>query len=526
MIRARITQLAADFLSGVTSPALVATPLGEIIFANAAWRSAILSISDAKNHPDKLSLSLQQHLADIGLTPARVEDWIRKSLPLTTNDQDPLQSLTLPLPSSPFLISFKAIRHDGVVIILLTAIPQSGKSIAMSPAISDTIGKSEAHGIEPMSYLGYQFIKGMGHEYRTPLSSIMGFLDLALIEPLNESARQHLLDAQHAAQALLGVISDVTELGDPGGGTFAIQHRPTEVEHLLSRIIALVERRATEKRLQLVTKLSEEMPPSVIADDRRIGQLLLQALLLIIEHATPRGGIVVYVDKQFEPLTASDRTDTIVVSLGFWDDTISELEVKQLFSSNFLSINPHTNLCQLRLIFIRQLLDRLGGGLKVHHIARCGLRLDIQLPIKLDDSANQSNKTHPEEALEKRPLRVLVAEDNPINARVISLMLEHLGARFIVVHNGKEAVNAFAQDETGFDLVLMDCQMPDLDGFDATREIREFEQDRATRTKIVAMTAYALPGDKEACLAAGMDDYLSKPISSRQLSAVLNQELS
>jgi CheY-like chemotaxis protein len=154
------------------------------------------------------------------------------------------------------------------------------------------------------------------------------------------------------------------------------------------------------------------------------------------------------------------------------------------------------------------------------------LRLDIQLPIKLDDSANQSNKTHPEEALEKRPLRVLVAEDNPINARVISLMLEHLGARFIVVHNGKEAVNAFAQDETGFDLVLMDCQMPDLDGFDATREIREFEQDRATRTKIVAMTAYALPGDKEACLAAGMDDYLSKPISSRQLSAVLNQELS
>lgn len=524
MIRARITQLAAEFLSGIPSPALVATPLGEILFANATWRSEILSISDSKNHPDKLALSLQQHLADIGLTPERVEDWISKSLPITTDNHEAGESLTLPLPSSQFQISFKAIRYDGVVIILLTAIPTAGKSIALSTAVVPNIRNSEVHGVEPLSYLGYQFIKGMGHEYRTPLTSIMGFIDLALTESVSDSARQHLLDAQHAAQALLSVISDVTEIGDPGASAFVIQHRPTDVEQLLGRIIALVERRATEKRLQLVTKLSEDVPTSVIADDRRIGQLMLQALLLIIEHATPRGGIVVYVDKQVEPLTVSDRTDTIVVSLGFWDDTISEEDIKQLFSSNFLSIHPHTNICQLRLIFIRQLLDRLGGGLKINYIVRCGLRLDIQLPIKLDGSGSQLNKTYIQENTEKRPLRVLVAEDNPINARVVSLMLEHLGARFIVVQNGRDAVSAFTHDEDGFDLVLMDCQMPDLDGFEATREIRKFEQDRPTRTKIVAMTAYALPGDKEACLTAGMDYYLSKPISSLQLSAILNQD--
>jgi len=159
----------------------------------------------------------------------------------------------------------------------------------------------------------------------------------------------------------------------------------------------------------------------------------------------------------------------------------------------------------------------------VHHIARCGLRLEIQLPISLDETEDESRRPSPTTPKLIRPLRVLVAEDNPTNARVVALMLEHLDARFIIVQNGLDAVTTFTQDETGFDLVLMDCQMPELDGFQATRAIRYIETNRPRRTKIVAMTAYALPGDKESCLAAGMDDYLSKPIRSEQLSAILEQ---
>jgi CheY-like chemotaxis protein/signal transduction histidine kinase len=523
MIRARITQLATDFLSGISSPALVATPLGEIIFANNQWISTFDLATSGSISEAKPSLTLQQHLSNLGLTSEKIDDWTNRSLQFKPADTSTTDNLNLPLPDHPFVLSFKPIRYEGVVLLLLTATFISNGAPRQTTEITYPSTRLDHDSFGAAAQLGYSFMKGMGHEYRTPLSSIAGFLELALIEPIAEPVRQHLLQAQHAAQSLLNIVSDVMELGDPDGILLPLQRRQIEIDILLERIVALVERRASERRLQLVTKIGEKNSRLIMADERRIGQLLLNCLLLIIEHATPRGGIVVYVEKQEEPLTESDGSDTLQISFGYWDDTITDQEVQRLFSSEFKSIDSNSTLCHLRLNLIRQLLDRLGGGIKVHHIPRCGLRLEIQLPIGLNEADDESRRIPTATPKLVRQLRVLVAEDNPTNARVVALMLEHLDARFIIVQNGLDAVTAFTEDETGFDLVLMDCQMPELDGFQATRAIRDVEANRPRRSKIVAMTAYALPGDKESCLAAGMDDYLSKPIRSEQLSAILEQ---
>jgi len=523
MIRARITQLATDFLSGISSPALVATPLGEIIFTNDAWISTFHPATRGIISEGKLSITLQQYLSDLGLTPEKIDDWTNRSLQFKPSDSTITDGINLPLPDHPFVLSVKAIRHEGVVLLLLAATSTSTQVSGKNTEIISISTRSDHDSFGSAAQLGYSFMRGMGHEYRTPLSSIVGFLELALIEPITDPVRQHLLQAQHAAQALLNIVADVMELGDPDGILLPLQRRQIAIDNLLERIVALVERRASERRLQLVTKIGEKTSRLIMADERRIGQLLLNCLLLIIEHATPRGGIIVYVEKQEEPLTESDGSDTLQISLGYWDDSITDQEVQRLFSSQLSSIDSDSTLCHLRLTLVRQLLDRLGGSVKVHHIARCGLRLEIQLPISLDETEDESRRPSPTTPKLIRPLRVLVAEDNPTNARVVALMLEHLDARFIIVQNGLDAVTTFTEDETGFDLVLMDCQMPELDGFQATRAIRDIEINRSRRTKIVAMTAYALPGDKESCLAAGMDDYLSKPIRSEHLSAILEQ---
>jgi CheY-like chemotaxis protein len=523
MIRARIIQLATDFLSGISSPALVSTPLGEIIFKNNAWISAFHLTTEKSISKTKETLTLQQHLSDIGLTPEKIDDWTNRSLQFKPTDNPISDHLSLPLPDNSFILSFKAIRYEGVVLLLLTATPTSHEVSEQSGDIISLSNRSDNDSFSSAAQLGYSFMRGMGHEYRTPLSSIVGFLELALIEPTTDPVRQHLVQAQHSAQALLNIVADVMEFGDPDGILLPLQRRQIAIDTLLERIVELVDRRASERRLQLVTKIGENTSRLIMADERRIGQLLLNCLLLIIEHATPRGGIVVYVEKQEEPLTESDGSDTLQISLGYWDDSITDEEVQRLFSSQLKGIDSHSTLCQLRITLIRQLLDRLGGGVKVHHIPRCGLRLEIQLPISLDETDDESRRIPPTTPKLNRQLRVLVAEDNSINARVVALMLEHLDARFIIVQNGLDAVTTFAEDEIGFDLILMDCQMPELDGFEATRAIRDIEANRARRCKIVAMTAYALPGDKESCIAAGMDDYLSKPIRSEQLSAILEQ---
>jgi CheY-like chemotaxis protein len=367
----------------------------------------------------------------------------------------------------------------------------------------------------------------MGHEYRTPLSSILGLLELALLQTIPDEVRRYIVEAQNSARELLTTVSDIIEFTELETSHFVNRPKRFSLKNLLDRIISLVTRQANEKRVVIASRVSDSVSSFVTADEQRIGQILLNTMLFVLENATPRGGIVIFVDNLSDPLVADIGSATIGISIGYWDDTISDDSVKRLFATITNSQEKWIGsalIPRLRLSLVARVIDCLGGGINLHHVPRCGLRIEVRIPVSVEVEEDLTSPRIESELIDpelSKNLRVLVAEDNAVNARVITHMLEHLNTPFVLVQNGAEAVRAFEHDIKGFDLILMDCQMPEFDGFEATKAIRLIEQERHTHTPIIAMTAYALPGDRELCYQAGMDGYLSKPISAKQLSSTL-----
>lgn len=535
IMRQRISHLASAFLSTVPVPALVSTPLGEIVYRNQSWLTAFPIPSEVAGG-DSLPV-LQAHLSVLGMTADKVDSWIMQSLESEQTLNQPGVLSVLPLDNHPYTLSFSSHKLDGVVVLLVVGIPQEIESPAPSfpstaagipefGAQSSPVARHRAElerlreALETASSVGIQLMRGLGHEYRTPLSSILGLLEIALMKEESDEVRQILLQAQGSARDLLTIVTDVIDFANIDTGAIVVSPQSFSLKNIIDRILSLVSRKSAEKKLQIASKVAESIPSQVIADEQRIGQILLNTMLFILEHATPRGGIALYIDESSDAVTERDGSITVRVSIAYWDDTTAEGDVKRLFSTlsnNSDPISSSRALSRLRLSLVGRLLDQLGGSVEVRHLPRCGVRIEMLIPVGVNE-VPQGNDKH---VSHRWSGKVLVAEDNPINARVVTLMLEHLGVRFVLVRNGTEAIRAYEQDEEGFDLVLMDCQMPELDGFEATRAIRLMEGDTKKRTPIIAMTAYALPGDRDACLAAGMDGYLAKPLSSIQLATTL-----
>lgn len=540
-MKERITQLVSSFVSGIPVPALAATPLGEILFYNKAWEKILTPLLANSGEFFELPTTLNAYLKGFGVSSEVIETWILRSLEQDSGEEADPSIVLLPLPNNPYLLSFKPIRHDGIVLLLVTAIPQdnslrgnyaeSGVDADRSRKHDEIVRqlKSEIErlrgSIEALSTDSNHFLRELGHEYRTPLSSILGLLELSLLHNLPEQTRQHLLQAQNAARELLTLVNDGIDFSDIDANSVALHNRRSSPEKLIKRILTLTSRTASQQKLEVAAKVSPSAPSLVIIDERRLGQVLLNTLIFILEHATPRGGIVIYADHETEQFPAEDRANILRVCFGYWDAEITNDEVRRLFAHSETVGTDYASssgLSRLRLSLVGKILDRLGGGVNIRHIPRRGVRIELSIPVgDARETANGVTVAHPP----TNPVRkkVLIAEDNPVNARVMALMLEYLDAQFVLVKNGAEALRAFEKDEAGFDLILMDCQMPEIDGFEATRAIRQMEKTRSYRTPIVAMTAYALPGGQEACFDAGMDGHLLKPISARQLGEVLTK---
>lgn len=540
-MKQRITPLVSSLLSAIPVPALASTPLGEILFYNNAWDRILSPLVGDARRAEQPPTSLHQYLSTFGLSPEVVEQWILRSLEHGLEEGgDPSIPLLRP-PAIPYVFSFKPVRSDGIALLLVTAVPSSDPSVtnvrqpseeapygaqqeAIIHRLRDEVTRLQ-DDLGKVSSVGSQFIPEIGHEYRTPLTSILGLLELALLKPLPDQIRQHLSEAQRAALDLLTIVNDAVDFSALDAGSYPLRNTPTSVEDLVGRILTLTSRHALVQKLEVVGKIAETVPPRVMVDERRFGQVLLNTLLFIIDHATPRGGIVIYVEHETEDFRPEDTAPILRISLGYWDDHITDEEVRRLFanSSNRLTEKSSSStLSRLRLSLVGKVLDRLGGGVNIRHIPRRGVRIELSIPVgeagKTSAAVQEVSHTPPQ-----MRRKILIAEDNAVNARVMALMLEHLNAQFVLVKNGFEAIEAVKNHDSGFELILMDCQMPEVDGFEATRAIRSLEGEHSQRTPIVAMTAYALPGAREACLEAGMDGYLLKPISAKQLAEALAQ---
>ncbi|MDD2898822.1 MAG: ATP-binding protein [Desulfuromonadaceae bacterium] len=456
-------------------------------------------------------------------------------------DNRDMIALRLPIGSTP--LSLVAVFHEHeikklgspfripIALAVLSLFVAGSTVIMFRTKTANVILKTRMEEAEAASYAKTRFLANMSHEIRTPMNGVVGMSELLLATELNPVQKKYAHAVQQSAEILLSIINDILDLSKIEAGKTELENVPFDLRGVVSGSYDLLENRIRQKGIAFDCTIDQKIPNVLVGDPVRLTQILTN-LLSNAAKFTESGSIAIFVS------LLESSSDTVLLryevqdtGVGMPDDVLTT--IFDSFSQADVSTTRKYGGTGLGLAISKHLAELMGGSIGVESSPGVGSCFWFTTRFLTHGSELAEVETvrinQPVAPQYMRAVRILLAEDNAVNQDICIAMLESLGCVVQAVDTGKKAVEAFVDDS--FDLILMDCQMPEMDGYEATRAIRAHELAAAVRmpdipprrTRIVALTANALSGEREKCIADGMDDYLCKPFTMQQLQMMIHR---
>lgn len=402
------------------------------------------------------------------------------------------------------------LRYD----LLVTALESSQASLVKAAIDANKANEAKS-----------EFLANISHEIRTPMNAILGFAQLLQETHLDEDQKSYLSAILKGGENLLGIINDILDLSRMEAGELKLNCTEFNIVNLLADVMTLFRPQATEKGLSIDFTVSPDIPCSYTGPEQRLQQVLTNLIRNAIKF-THQGRIHISVMPLHNIRCIDDRCIDLKFSVedtGIGLDEADQDRIFEAFTQVESSFTRQYEGTGLGLTICRRIVSLMGGDIGVTSALNQGSTFWFTACLQISESETSTDTESDTIEIFPHPSRrVLIVEDTPLNQKLLLKTLQKMGYEADAVNNGQEAIKQLV--DRHYDVILMDCQMPLLDGYEATRQLRQREQSHHYHhTPIIGITAFAMTGDRQKCLDAGMDDYLSKPVRIHELEKLLEK---